>query len=86
MPGVAVEGELRDREHRATDIGERALHAALVVEDPEAGDLRREALAVLRPIRGPHAEQDDDSSVDFGDALALDVHGGGTDALHHRAR
>ena len=83
---VAVERELRDREDRAADIGERPLHPAALLEDAETRDLRRKAFAVLRTVVHAHSEEHDDTCFDFGHALVTDVDGGGTNTLYDRAR
>src|SRR5712692_4943549 len=61
MTSVAVQRELRDGEHRAADVRERALHLAGLFENAKAGDLRGEAFAVLRTVVRADAEEDDDT-------------------------
>jgi hypothetical protein len=78
---------LRDREHRAAHIGERELQlAALIVEDPQAGDLGRETLAVAGAVRRTYAEEDDQAAPDLRDALVADGDRCRPDALNDRAR
>jgi hypothetical protein len=77
---------LRDREDRAADVGQRALHLAVLLEDAESDDLRGEPLAVLGTIVRANSQQDDDTGFDLGDALVTDVDGRRANALYDRAR
>ena len=86
VTSVAVEGELGDHQDGAAHIAQRALHPAILFEDTKAGDLRRQALAVFRSIGDADAEQDDDASGDFGDALGIDVHRCRPHPLNDRAQ
>jgi hypothetical protein len=86
VAGVAVERELRDGEHHPADVGERPLHLAALLEDAETGDLRGEALAVLRSVVRADAQEDNDTGFDLGHALITDVDGGRANALNDRAR
>ena len=70
---VAVQSELRDHEHRATDVGEREIHLAGVIgEDAEPGDLvghpdeLRLGIGLREPDQQTVADTDlsDDASVD----------------------
>ena len=57
-----------------------------VVEDPQSGDLRRQALAVDRRVLRTDAEQDDQPMSDGSGALAVDLDRGSANALHDGAR
>jgi hypothetical protein len=83
---VAIEGELRDGEHRSGDVRDRARElAAVVVEDAQRRDLRGEALPVFGSIVRADAEEDDETAVDRRDALARDLDVRRDDALDDRA-
>jgi len=86
MTNVAVQRELRHHEDRSADIGERALHPAGLLEDPQSGDLRGEALAILGTIVQSDTQEDDDTGFDLGDTFLTDVDAGRANPLHDRAR
>src|SRR5439155_1616388 len=65
---------------------ERALHPTILFKDTQTGDLRREALAVLRSILDADAEQDDHAAGDLGSPLVIDVHGSRAHPLNDRAQ
>ena len=68
------------------DVDERTVEAAVVVlEDPEAGDLAREAVALAGRVRRGDAEQHDEAGTDVRHRLAADHDRRVLDALHDGA-
>ena len=63
LAAIAVERELADDQHRPPDLGQRAIHLALVSsKDPEAHDLVRQPAEFRVGIRLGHAQQHEQPS------------------------
>lgn len=81
---VAVERELGHDQHRAADVGERAIHLpGVVVEDAQADDFAAEAVGVGGLVTGGDAEEHAQSLADGADDVAVDRHLRFADALYH---
>jgi len=61
--GAGEERELGDEQQAAADLGQRPVHPpALVVEDPQAGELGGRAAHHLEVVPGRHADQRDEAA------------------------
>ena len=75
--GAGVKGELADHQHAAADLGERAVHQAIVVvKDAQPGDLAAEPLDVLGGVGVLNAEKHDEALANAATHLAADGDGG----------
>jgi hypothetical protein len=77
---------LRHGQDHSTDICERPLHPARLLEDAKGRDLGGEPLAVFRSVVRADAEKDDDTGFDFSHALVANIDRCGANPLHDRAR
>ena len=83
---IGDERELAHDQGLAGDVHERTVEAtAVVLEDPQAGDLGRKAVALAGRVRPGDAEQHDEAEADVRDRLAADHDRRVLDALHDGA-
>src|SRR4051812_6790832 len=86
LAGVSEQRELRDREHGAAHVEDRAVHLALVVlEDAQVHDLAGEPARILLRVAFTDAQQDAEAQADGAFLDAVDRDGSLADPLHHRA-
>ena len=79
---VAVQGELRDGEHAAADVENRAVHLALVVgEDAQVSALFSAEAQRLVVVALTEADEQEQATADLGAELIIDADAGLADAL-----
>lgn len=82
LAAIAVEGELRDAEHAAADVEERAVHLALVVgKDAQVGALFGAEAQGLFVVARAEADEQEQTLVDLADGFSVDGDAGLADAL-----
>src|SRR5208282_445636 len=82
--GVGEQRELRHDQHRAADLGERAVHLAGVVgEYAHAEDSIRQMSRVGFGVAVGNAQQHNESTRNFAHAAPVDAHLGAADALNN---
>ena len=70
---IAIEGELRDDQHRAAGIEQAAVHfAVFILEDAKVQDLLCDEFGVSFGIEFRHAQQDEEAGADFADDGPID--------------
>ncbi len=82
LAAVAVQGELRDGEHAATNVEYRAIHFALVIgEDAQVSALFSAEAQRLLVVARAEADEQDQTLADLAVELAIDVDASVADAL-----
>ena len=80
LPGVAVQRELADHQHRRPEVG----GGLLLAHDPQPPDLARQPVDLARAVGVRHAEQHQQPwAVDRADDLPVHGDGGGKNSLDH---
>ena len=82
MSGVAVQGELGDHQHSATDVNQRPIHLAFGIrEEPQRQDLLDHPVDLWLGVGVGDADEREITASDGADDLPVNRHGSAGDTL-----